>query len=69
MVCGDKLNNKKISCGGCENLYCGDCYIETYENGAGVISCNYCNYTIGFKQDAFSVFMGAYQIKERLKKL
>jgi hypothetical protein len=45
-ICLNKII-KNVSCNNCLNNWCGDCYINLFKNGKGIIICPYCRFSFG----------------------
>ena len=46
IICYEKIRNN-VTCPKCSNNYCGECYINLFKKGKGVITCPHCRYSIG----------------------
>ena len=45
-ICFEKIK-KDVSCTKCASSWCGECYIDLFRTGRGIITCPYCRYSWG----------------------
>ena len=67
IICS-KTIQQNVSCSKCSNNYCGECYINLFKKGKGVITCPHCRYSIGNTMTDFDIQMGVIEIKHKLGK-
>ncbi len=65
IICFEKIKTN-ITCTKCSNNWCGNCYLDMFKNGKGIISCPHCRNTIGEKLPEFLIKWGIEDIKLRL---
>lgn len=46
-ICTNELTNKKVSCSGCNIIFCIDCYISIFRKNKGIIKCPSCDFSYG----------------------
>jgi hypothetical protein len=63
-ICFEKIK-QNISCNQCSNNWCGECYINLFRNGNGIIKCPVCRYSFGIE---ISECMVDYSIREMKNK-
>ena len=68
IICFNKIETS-VSCGKCANNWCGDCYVDLYKYGNGLITCPICRFTVGEKVPSELLNFGISQIRERLKNM
>ena len=65
IICCEIIRNN-VTCPKCSNNYCGECYINLFEKGKGVITCPHCRYSIGNTMSEYMIQMGVIAIKHKL---
>ena len=63
-ICCNKLN-QRVSCDLCTNSYCGDCYINLFKRGEGIIKCPYCNHKVGIYTPPYMMDICINEIKNK----
>lgn len=66
IICLNKIDTS-VSCCKCSNHWCGDCYVNLYEHGQGLVTCPICRFSVGEKVPNKILKMGIDQIRKRLK--
>jgi hypothetical protein len=67
LICCNKCDfTCTITCAKCSNGYCGECYVNLFRVGGGVITCPFCKLKIGEKMPPFEVEIGVQYIKRKL---
>lgn len=67
IICCETIQ-KNVTCPKCSNNYCGECYINLFKNGKGVITCPHCRYTYGNTMSEYNIQLGVNEIKHELGK-
>ena len=67
IICCEKIQ-KNVTCSKCSNNYCGECYINLFKSGKGVITCPLCRYSYGNTMSEYMIQMGVNEIKHKLGK-
>lgn len=56
-----------VSCNKCAKRWCGECYINLFKTGCGVITCPYCRYSFGdHTDDDFLLNAGICEIRDKI---
>ena len=64
--CFETIQATAVNCVKCLKYTCGECYINRFQDGMGIIECPCCNDKIGYKQTHLEVLMGVHEIKMKL---
>lgn len=67
IICCEPIQ-QNVTCSNCSNNYCGECYINLFENGRGVITCPHCRYSYGNTMPEYMIQMSVNEIKHQLGK-
>lgn len=65
VICCEKIKTN-VSCPKCSNGYCGECYLQLYKRGRGVVSCPHCRYSHGEIASDAELLFGEVEIKVKL---
>jgi len=65
IICCEKIQ-KNVTCPKCSNNYCGECYINLFKHGKGIITCPHCRYSFGEKKPEHMMEMYVDEIKLKL---
>ena len=65
IICDDIIATN-VTCTKCANNWCGDCYINLFKSGKGVIKCPHCRFSFGMEMSEEMVEMGIIEIKLKI---
>ena len=69
-LCEICFNHPRIVlCNKCANYWCGDCYIDLFRIGHGIIKCPYCRYEFGKKFTERELNKHIDEIKRKIERL
>ena len=67
IICCESIQ-KNVTCSKCSNNWCGDCYINLFKTGKGVITCPHCRFSFGDRMCEDMIQMAVNEIKYKLGK-
>jgi hypothetical protein len=67
IICCESIQTN-ITCPKCSNNWCGDCYINLFKTGKGVITCPHCRFSFGDRMCEDMIQMAVNEIKYKLGK-
>lgn len=65
IICLNKIETS-VSCSKCANHWCGNCYVDLYTHGQGIVTCPICRFSVGEKVPSKLLKLGISQIKKRI---
>jgi len=67
IICCESIQ-KNVTCPKCSNNWCGECYINLFKNGKGVITCPHCRFSFGNRMPEDMIQMAVNEIKYKIGK-
>ena len=67
IICCESIQ-KNVTCPKCSNNWCGDCYINLFKTGKGVITCPHCRFSFGDRMCEDMIQIAVNEIKYKLGK-
>lgn len=65
ILCNNKfINDKFMTCVGCSGIWCIECYVKSYINGNGIITCPFCKFKYGQNVPEYLLSTGVNKIRE-----
>lgn len=68
IICLNKIDTC-VSCCKCANHWCGNCYVDLYKHGHGLVTCPICRFSVGEKVPNEILKIGISQISRKLKSI